>query len=290
MMKKFYLIIVLITMGYINRIYSQEYESVFGSESTSWNLFNELNDGFDTDSVYVIKDTLINSNTYKEIKKSKYGWHWYIRENADKSKVYLYSPNLSDSEFLVMDLNLEKNDIFIIGYEEDTAVVDSVFHINDKKHILFDYELFIATGNEKLEFIEGVGTNFGLFYQGFDKYGISMFHYLLCAFKNEERTYSNTAFEGECYIFWTPIHDIVGENFVKIYPNPASDKITIELGVSNSQELFLMLYNSSGILIDKISQTSNKIEINTNNKPAGLYFFTVFIDGVVITDKFLIVK
>ncbi|MBN1184255.1 MAG: T9SS type A sorting domain-containing protein, partial [Bacteroidales bacterium] len=289
MMIKLYLITALLTIGYVNRIYSQEYESVFGSESTSWNLFNELNDGFETDSTYVLKDTTVNETLYKMI-YVPLSYNKYLRETEDRSQVYQYSPEINDSEFLVFDLNLEENDTFIIGYEKDTAVVDSVFYLNEKKHIRFDYEFEVVYGSEKFEFIEGIGTNFGLVYQGVELWIVRQYNYLLCAYKNGELTYSNKIFDGECYLFWTPIHDIVGENFVKIYPNPASDKITIELGVSNSEELLLMLYNSDGTLTDKISQVSNIIEINTSDKPAGLYFFTVFVDDVVIIDKFLIVK
>lgn len=146
-MKKY---IVFLLILYSNNIWAQN-ESVFGIESTSWNLFQELGDGFETDSVFVVKDTIINELTYKTVKNQS-GEPWFLRESEDKSKVFFYSPNISDSEYIVLDMSLQMSDTFLIGINgNDTLLVDSVYIINNKKHIRFNYLIEFAGGSDLLK-------------------------------------------------------------------------------------------------------------------------------------------
>ncbi|MDX9854631.1 MAG: hypothetical protein RBS81_12680, partial [Tenuifilaceae bacterium] len=216
-------ILFLMLMSLFNNTWAQ-YASIFGDESTSWNLFQEIGDGFDTDSLFVVKDTTINDLEYKAI-NNLYGERWFLRESIDKSKVYLYSPNLSESEFLVLDLTLQKLDTFFIGVNRnDILIVDSVFTIDGRKHIRFNYVIEFAGGNEKFEFIEGVGSNFGPFYQGIEPYYIGKKHYLLCAHKNGVLNYVNSAFNGQCNVTWTGIKRKESNLKLKVFPNPTKGK------------------------------------------------------------------
>lgn len=138
-------------------IYSDNYESVFGVKSTSWNILDVIFDAVITDSFYVKKDTSLNGGLYKKIENINFKETRFLRETEDKSKVFLYLPDRIDSEYLVYDMNLQLNDTFYVGINNsDTLVADSVYFLNNKKHIRFDYLVDLTAGYEKLEFIEGV--------------------------------------------------------------------------------------------------------------------------------------
>jgi len=276
-------------MSLFNNTWAQ-YASIFGDESTSWNLFQEYCDGFGTDSLFVVKDTTINTLVYKAI-NNLHGEPWFLRESTDKSKVYLYSPNLSESEFLVSDLTLQKSDTFFIGVNKsDTLVVDSVFTMDSRKHIQFNYEIEFVPGKVKFEFIEGVGSNFGLFYQGIEPYYIGQRHYLLCAYKNGILDYSNIAFNGQCNITWTGIESNESNRKLKVFPNPSKGQLTIDVEDINTKFIDVYIYNSNGLLIQTIKKTYSPVNISMDKFPSGLYFFSLHINNEVINDKFLITK
>lgn len=276
-------------MSLFNNTWAQ-YASIFGNESTSWNSFQEIADGFDTDSLFIVKDTTINALEYKAI-NNLHGEPWFLRESTDKSKVYLYSPNLSESEFLVLDLTLQKSDTFFIGVDKsDTLVVDSVFTIDGRKHIRFNYVIEFAGGSENFEFIEEVGSNFGLFYQGIDSYYIGQRHYLLCAYKNGILDYSNNAFNGQCNVTWTGIKSNESNRKLKVFPNPSKGQLTIDVEDINANFMDIYIYNSNGLLIQTIKKSSRPVNIGMDNFPSGLYFFSLHINNEVINDKFLITK
>ena len=280
-------------MSLFNNTWAQ-YGSIFGDESTSWNLFQELWDAFDTDSIFVVKDTIINGYVYKATDLVRIDLVHYepkfLRESDDHSKVYLYSPS-HKSEFLVLDLTLQKSDTFYIGVNRsDTLIVDSVFTIESRKHIQFNYEIDFVPGKVKFEFIEGVGSNFGLFYQGIETYEIRYWHYLLCAYKNSVLEYSNIAFNGQCKVTWTGIESKKSNRKIRVFPNPTKGLLTIDVEDINTNFINVYIYNSSGVLIRTIKKSSYPINIDMDHFPSGLYFFSLHINNEVINDKFIITK
>jgi len=268
-----------------------QYESIFGNVSTSWNVFLEIIDAVETDSLYIVGDTTINAIEYNIVKSQFNGHSNFIRESIDNNKVYLYSP-VKDVEFLVLDLTLEEADTFRIGTDlTEILIVDSVYTIDSRKHIRFNYEIEFVPGIEKFEFIEGVGTNFGLFYQGIDPYYIGKYHYLLCAYKNAELFYSNKSFNGECNIsIGAGIGLSPRKNNIKIYPNPTSEKINIEVKDLRLINHTLFLYNSYGRQIRSIILINSLCEIDVSNFPAGLYYTLTYLNGELIYDKIIITK
>lgn len=286
-MKKHILFLLIL---FSNNIWAQ-YESVFGTETTSWHLFQELSDGFDTDSIFIVKDTIINELSYKTV-SNPYGELWFLREAEDNSKVFFYSPNRNDSEYIVLDLTLQKSDTLLIGVNNtDTLLVDSVYTIDNMKHIRFNYLIEFAGGSEYLEFIEGVGTNFGLFYQGIDPMYIAQRHYLLCSYKNAGLYYTNSSeyFSGQCEVVWTGIPNLNESNNPKVFPNPARETINFQLD-DYWGNVVLHIFDSKGSLIKKVQEITNLMVVNLTDFPPGLYFYSLQSDKQIINNKFIITK
>lgn len=86
----------------------------------------------------------------------------------------------------------------------------------------------------------------------------------------------------------------VSASLLKAYPNPASNKVTIQYDIteamSTSSELVIM--NIMGAIMDRISllQTSNKLSVDLSSYPAGLYFYSIESNGKMIITKKLVVN
>jgi hypothetical protein len=168
--------------------------------------------------------------------------------------------------------------------------VDSVFTKDDKKHIRFNYEIEFAGGLEKFEFIEGTGSNFGLFYQGVSHYDISMNHYLLCSYKDNVLSYSNVAFDGQCIIIRSGTKIEGSDHKIRLFPNPSKGMLTISVVDGKNELIEGSIYNSNGLLIQTIHKSYLPVIINLVNAPSGLYYFSLHFRNEVINDILLITK
>ena len=70
---------------------------------------------------------------------------------------------------------------------------------------------------------------------------------------------------------------------IKIFPNPATDKITVQ--TSGSKELTVELSTISGTLIYKSKIEGTLHQINVSNLSNGVYFVTVKSDNYYHTRK-----
>jgi hypothetical protein len=78
----------------------------------------------------------------------------------------------------------------------------------------------------------------------------------------------------------------VGEqgNTIVIYPNPVSDKLTIEAAEAIGS---VEVYNLVGVLIYSQKECFNKLEISTLNLPSGLYFIRLSTNKGVEMRRFI---
>ena len=76
---------------------------------------------------------------------------------------------------------------------------------------------------------------------------------------------------------------------LKIYPNPATDKVSLEFTVKKSTMVKLILYNELGKKVKsqnkKVITGLNQISINTQNIKSGIYFVSLEIDGEIVTKQ-----
>lgn len=89
----------------------------------------------------------------------------------------------------------------------------------------------------------------------------------------------------------TAIDDLSGSGVVTVYPNPATDFITVDIGdpagFENPQGLVLTDMNGKVLLLEKIVGSKQQLDFSTY--PAGIYFLTVKQENQVIK-SFKIIK
>lgn len=264
---------------------SQNYESIFGSESTSWTYLSYHGTiGENTiDSLTVTKmDTNMD---YIRIKldlysKSISGDQYFFLDSLemdyyDDNSLYL---NANDVVNNTLDTFLLYTDILSVGdsikYESSYNIVDSLYLVNNKKHIRLENS--ITNGyNIPLLLIEGVISNQGPFWNACilpnsGEYVIS--HLLLCQHKNDTLSYVNDhpIYGGNCSPY-LGIED-VSYNEIKMYPNPVINFIHLSDKYNNERYIIYDPIGNeviSGVIYD------NTINVISLNK--GLYF------GKVIT-------
>lgn len=255
--------------------FSQDYESLFGTESTQWNMTIGNLWGIGTTEHQESGDTIIDNNSYmiingyagfEEIKG-------YLKQDSLNEKAW-YRNNQMQEEILVMDLSLEVGDsLFIQGVwnsDHRHYFVDSVYTKNERKHIQFDLTVNIPfiSYTEKFTLIEGVVSNMGFRYQDNDFIN-GLPSILLCAFKNEDKIYG----EGQCVISSTQDSHIA--EHISIYPNPVVDNINLKISTSipNGQ---IEIINAQGkVVYSKSGSFSVAENIDLSEVSEGIYFIVL---------------
>ncbi|MBL4664130.1 MAG: S8 family serine peptidase [Flavobacteriaceae bacterium] len=77
-------------------------------------------------------------------------------------------------------------------------------------------------------------------------------------------------------------------NSVILYPNPASNEFTINLGSSITSEVEITVTNSLGQTIQKLSTSATQTRVNVSNYHTGIYFVSIKTDTQATTKKLLI--
>jgi len=81
-------------------------------------------------------------------------------------------------------------------------------------------------------------------------------------------------------------------NSTRLYPNPATDVLNIEVSASQASEMSINVYNIMGQMVmsqnTNISTGMNTRSINTSELSSGIYFMTVKANGFENTMKFIV--
>jgi hypothetical protein len=104
---------------------------------------------------------------------------------------------------------------------------------------------------------------------------------------SEEMTYTFVATESRDLVAHFNFTEGIGEqsaNSLVIYPNPVSDKLTVE-----AQEAIgtIEIYNLMGAVVYSQKNCGNKVEINTTDLQSGIYFIRLMNDKVSETRRFV---
>jgi len=289
-MKKQLLLFLFALLANIHfcQINAQPYKSLFGNNSTSWNISFEQGNWYDTDSLVAISDTVIDAMNYKIIEQMSYVFYepqkYYVREDTNSGKYYIRSVSDLQKEILFMDLSLNVGDTFFITncpfYTGDSLgiLVDSVYYINNLKVIKTNYQLYIGP-LEYIRFYESIGPNNGLNYL-YQAYMIHSHFILQCNFKDDTLCFHNPSGRRETWPCHTSYAVSVPEqekmSIVKsVYPNPTNSLLNIELSEMFSGNL--LLYNIYGQLVyESTVENILNYEINVNDLEPGYYFLKLF--------------
>jgi hypothetical protein len=107
-----------------------------------------------------------------------------------------------------------------------------------------------------------------------------------CIFDGYSLSRSNTAVFHIDKNTSTPFSINLSENnYLRVYPNPAINHLTIET-VTPFHEL--MLFNSSGMLVEKIANFGYSVSIDVSGFQPGIYFVVGRINGKIVSSKFIV--
>jgi len=93
------------------------------------------------------------------------------------------------------------------------------------------------------------------------------------------------------YLKAIPFKEIINESKedkLKIYPNPAREKITLDL--KTSEGTYITIYSVEGKVIENVKTRSLKETINIINLPAGIYFVVTRNERGQVTGKSKFIK
>ena len=286
MHKKIYLLsVVLMLMMTPSMAPAQNYQSLFGSTSTSWSIILHGYCDFIVDSTLTAtSDTIVDSLTYKIID----GLHGLLREDTLTGKVWIY--DLTDQkEYLVMDLGLTLGSTFyIIDVLGDSIpiVSDSVYDEAGLRHVRFSEMINMCGLMEKIEFVEGSGPNADFQYMGssFDGQVVS---YMLCHIKDGTKVLGNDLFNDTCQVFEVGIvENAPCTPRFQVYPNPTPGTLNIQALQADAHLAQVQMYTSLGRLINPPC-TENQLDLE--GFANGLYFL-ILTDDQGQRASFTIVK
>ena len=104
---------------------------------------------------------------------------------------------------------------------------------------------------------------------------------------SEEESYTFTLTANHNLVAHLHCVASVGENShqaLNIYPNPVSDKLTIETSEAIG---FVEIYNLTGTMVVSQECNSEKAEIDVNNLHEGIYFIRITTDAAILTRRFV---
>ena len=271
--------------------------SISGSGQTSvYHPFPDSNAIWSTLSVYdsdqnysrfgIIGDTNINAILYHKIyslhdsvlTKSGAVYFGALRENS--RKVYFQYYNCQQ-ETLLYDFTKEVGDTIYSLANEHT--IDYCFPTTSFWSVLTNIDSMIIDGSYRRVYhlslgdafwIEGIGSNYGLFNPIEPQVAGNYSWSLICFKQNDETLYVNPLFLS-CYPDYNGIKNTIesiGKN-VKVFPNPSNGSFTVDLdNLINVKEIRIL--NLLGKIVFQQS-INNQSKINIDNLPSGVYILTV---------------
>lgn len=305
-MKKIQILLTIIFYCGFNSIKAQSYQTIFGSNNTSWVFSWDNMDNFSYNKVLIQSDTIINATTYKYVTLLYPDIYKYLlREDTLAGKVWCKqiqgSSSFDTAEYIVFDYSLEVGDSFDLGAffaNTPTLVlfshVDSVRYVDGRKCIYFNLMInandedeapIPSVPQEPFTMIEGIGGNVPPIWRHEDG-SLMMNKYLSCSYKNDTQTsYINRRYAGYCPDLEVGIHEVDEIKKIKIYPNPTSQILRIQY--DNSIHIqSVQLTDISGKEIK--SYYSHFDAINIQGIVSGMYFLRVFAKEGTETQKVII--
>lgn len=281
-MKRNLLILILALPIFIwQGVKGQEYQTVIKPDTSIWLVaHNQLYGSF--------VDTLFAKNKqgdYTEIWfKPCYGdpfcenlyYFGKFKASSDNSKLWYVAPGDS-IENIIFDLDLQVGDTFYykVSIYDQYLIVDSVYYLNNLKHIEFTPEL-VNWNNQKVSFIEGIGPNISLFYACF---GCGILNpFVACKHELDSLVYitQNENFNG-CNLS-TQIQDKDLEFLIDIYPNPFDTEFHVYMkDEQNIHVSYIEIFDIVGkkVNFNSFVSSNNSLTISIEDNPPGVLFLVI---------------
>lgn len=83
------------------------------------------------------------------------------------------------------------------------------------------------------------------------------------------------------------IDETTAEMSFKLYPNPASESIQLDVFKGRGLQSKLEIYNQAGKLVQEIPQVHHQMQIDVSHLPGGVYYFKLISDKGIGVEKFV---
>ena len=306
---------------------AQPYQSFFGDSTTTYSIvraqtckksippqsdFGEKKYNTKADSVIqgvfgcgITIDLMLNTNDTITIGNKLYFMtqgHWwdtlYIREEINTGQLFRY---FEGNEYLICDMSLDVGDtytfpVFDVPYhyyheEGTTTIVDSVRYIDGKKIIYFQwldespyYNGHYYDAFYRLCFVEGIGPTYGPF--GYSPFPMErILGVMLCVKKDDTLAYMTSPLLG-CFQWGSSISEYE-ENLIKVYPNPATNKLKIEISDPNLHFGKIIITDIFGREVYVREAFSVSDEITVSHLSSGMYILQYVVKDKVFQSKFI---
>lgn len=275
-MNKLLLITLILNFVLLHQARSQSYRPM-AKDGVHWIVELDHEDTpYPVDGIweyYCNGDTSINNIDYKKIYKrdleitqngppftaiSEYVIAGFLRDDTVAKKVYSIDWEIGfwdvcpdGEEHLLYDFSLNVNDSADFCLITRTLSINNIYYAN-----LYNQQVKIFAA-EIYEYFEGIGSFFGLFEEmEFNEFYVTILHYY-CTDPCEYLVTTNNISLSE----------------FKVFPNPANEIITLELGNENDWKQW-EVYNSIGtkILSQPIVNGTKLTSLKVSDFPSGFYF------------------
>ena len=245
-------------------------------------------------------DSTINGWTYQKI-----GWventglQWelsdltYSGSIRDESGRWLFVPSESIIEYPLFDFTGDvgetvtiENPFFSMGEVE--YVVQSITEIPVQNGTRRVWELFSEELIDQQYLIEGIGSTYGLF--GHATFIFDAGEQLICIEQNGELIYRIAKTES-CYYLSTAVAERSAVPQMRIYPNPATDRATIEVINVDLSRTAISVHDQLGRRLGPLglSGYANAWTLDVSGLPDGIYMVSVATLGrPLVQDRFMV--
>ena len=297
-----YTLLALLLMAGGATMQAQEWMSLL-KDNSEWNILWQSTGvptpELITESLVISGDTLIDGELYKKVlrKLSSETQYWHgsmeydlygIIKEEESGKVF-YKPKEQEVEYLLYDFGMNVNDTAVMYWCQNPNCevhvrIDSIAtqHIAGAERRVFYVSSKDMFGDEwhwLNTWVEGIGAMEGLLYSCHivNAGGITL-HELLCYHEDGELVWQNPTY-NTCLIDPLGIQDNIEASGLRVYPNPARDRVVVE----GMEAVEVMVYNISGQMVKCVRGTN---EINVEGLAEGVYLVRIMdADGKVYTNK-----
>jgi hypothetical protein len=255
-------------------------------------------------SVYMTKyfvngDSVVNEKVYKKYYSTEdstfitSNFFALLREDTISKEVFVI-PSRTYEEKLLYDFSIILGDSVTVFPDRDytaeydlVPVIARVIHIDS---VIIDGNLRkrYEISNNRLvlseQWIEGIGSTYGIFNSGVANTDILYIPRLLCFEQDGEIIYSDTIVFGCSEGYPNGINEKKRNDFVNIYPNPVGKLLFFD-AVSEISEI--LIFASSGIALDKFEPNNNEYQISVTDYPSGIYYLKITGRNFIQNLKFI---
>lgn len=267
-----------------NATWEEAFIGFIGSELESYNV--------------MCGDTLLNGIVQSKVYQYSadgngeiYGPYYFGSIYEENMKIYV-----NNEDYLLYDFTLEAGDSFQLS-SNYYMIVESIgfTDINGEARRTIYFEPYEGWHREEF-WIEGIGSNFGLFNRGM--FGPDLDPWTKCMKENQVVLYNFdppvndcdfTFTSEECDVLSGTISVAKNDFSTSVFPNPFSKKAIISFGKKFIQTGTLTIFNLNGQRLQQQQFSGNQVELNREHLPAGMFIYKIQNElGEMSTGKILV--